>query len=96
MTLILGLSEDDYKKLVKYLPLLTNTYNDQVLSAGCNVIASLCSDDLARHYFGEQIIVSTANILKSFTNCTIKEKCAQECLLQACRAIGNLCYYHGK
>lgn len=71
-------------------------YNDRVLSAGCNVIASLCTDDLARNYFGEKIIISTANILKSLTNRSIKDKCTQECLLQTCRAIGNLCYYHGK
>jgi len=90
------LSADDYDKLIKYLPLSYNTHDNQVLAAGCNVIASLCSDDLARHYFGEKITVSTVNILKSLTSRTNKDKCIQECLLQTCRAVGNLCYYHGK
>jgi len=90
------LSADDYEKLIKYLPLSPNIYGNQVLAAGCNVIASLCSDDLARHYFGEKITVSTVNILKSLTSRINKDKYIQECLLQTCRAVGNLCYYHGK
>jgi len=90
------LSPDDYDKLINFLPLSPNTHGNQVLAAGCNVIASLCSDDLARHYFGEKITVSTVNILKSLTSCINKDKCIQECLLQTCRAVGNLCYYHGK
>lgn len=94
--LFLGLSADDYDKLIKYLPLSCNTHYNQVLAAGCNVIASLCSDDLARHYFGEKITLATVNILKSLTSCINKDKCTQECLLQTCRAVGNLCYYHGK
>ncbi|XP_015371329.1 PREDICTED: uncharacterized protein LOC107166977 [Diuraphis noxia] len=85
---------DDYEKLIKYLPLSPNVYGNQVLAAGCNVIASLCSDDLARHYFGEKITMSTVNILKSLTSRINKDKYIQECLLQTCRAIGNLCYYH--
>lgn len=92
----LGLSEDDFKKLSNCLPLSTNIYNDQVLTAGCNVIASLCSNDLARHYFGEKITLSSVNILKSLVSRTVKEKCIQECVIESCRAIGNLCYYHGK
>uniref|UniRef100_A0A2S2NU52 Rap1 GTPase-GDP dissociation stimulator 1-B n=1 Tax=Schizaphis graminum TaxID=13262 RepID=A0A2S2NU52_SCHGA len=87
------LSEDDYEKLIKYLP-LSPTHNNQVLAAACNVIASLCSVDLARHHFGEKITVSTVNILKSLASCINKDKCIQECLLQTCRAVGNLCYYH--
>jgi len=90
------LSADDYEKLIKYLPLSPNTYGNQVLASGCNVIASLCSDDLARHYFGEKVTVSTVNILKSLTSRINKDKYIQECLLQTCRAVGNLCYYHGK
>jgi len=78
------------------LPLSPNTYNDQVLAAGCNIIASFCSDDIARHSFGEQIIVSTVNILKTLKNQTINDKSTKKCLIQVCRAIGNLCYYHGK
>lgn len=90
------MSKDDYEKLVTCLPLSPTFYNNQVLAAGCNVIASLCSDDLARHYFGVHITELTISILKSLTSHKIKDKCSQECLLQACRAIGNLCYYHGK
>lgn len=78
------------------MPLLPDIYNDQVLAAACNVIASLCSDDIARQYFGEKTIVSMVNILKSLKSRTNKEKYIQECLLQVSRAIGNLCYYHGK
>lgn len=92
----LGLSNDNDDKLLKNLPLLPNIYNDQVLAAACNVIASLCLDDLARNYFGKQTTVSVVNILKSLSNCTTEEKSFQECLLQTCRAVGNLCYYHGK
>lgn len=77
------------------MPLSSSIYNDKVLAAGCNVVASLCSDDLARHYFGEKIIMSIVNILKSLRNRIMNEKTIQECLLQVCRAIGNLCYYHG-
>lgn len=88
------MSEDDYEKLIKYLP-LSPTHNNQVLAAGCNVIASLCSVDLARHYFGEKITVAIVNILKSLSSPINKDKYIQECLLQACRAVGNLCYYHG-
>lgn len=88
------LSADDYEKLIKYLPLSLNIHGNQVVAAGCNVIASLCSDDLARHYFGEKITVSTVNILKSLTSRINKDKYIQECLLQTCRAVGNLCYYH--
>lgn len=90
-----GLSEDDYKILIKYLPLSPNIYNDQVLAAACNVIASLCTDELARQYFGEKITVSTVNIFKSLINRLVKDKYIQNCLLQTCRAVGNLCYYHG-
>jgi len=96
MTFCLGLSEDDYEKLITYLTLSPINSNDQILAAGCNLIASLCSDELARHNFGEKITVYTVNLLKSFTNCTVKDKPTQEYLRQACRAIGNLCYYHGK
>jgi len=78
------------------LPLSPRTYNNQILAAGCNTVASLCSDDLARHYFGEVIIVSIVNILKTIKNHRIKDKTVKKCLIQACRAIGNLCYYHGK
>lgn len=92
---LLGLTEDDYQKLIEYLPLSTIIYNDQILAAGCNVIATLCSDDKARYYFGEKIIVATVNILKSLTSSMVEIKPNQECLLQTCRAIGNLCYYHG-
>lgn len=92
----LGLSEDDFEKLTNCLPLSTDIYNEQILAAGCNVIASLCSNDLARHYFGEKITLSTVNILKSLLDHTEKEKCVQECMIETCRAIGNLCYYHGK
>lgn len=95
-SIILGLFEDDYEKLIKNLPLLPDIYNDQVLAAACNVIASLCSDDLARQYFGEKTIVSMVNILKSLKSRIDEEKCIQECLIQAGRAVGNLCYYHGK
>ncbi|KAE9537611.1 hypothetical protein AGLY_006634 [Aphis glycines] len=87
------LSEDDYEKLIKYLP-LSPIHNNQVLAAGCNVIASLCSVDLARHYFGEKITVAIVNILKSLSSRINKDKYIQECLLQTCRAVGNLCYYH--
>lgn len=72
------------------------TYSEQVLAAGCNVIASLCSDDLARHYFGEKGIVATVNVLKSLVSRMVKKESNQKCLLQTCRAVGNLCYYHGK
>lgn len=82
--------------MIEYLPLLPDIYNDQVLAAACNVIASLCSDDLARQYFGEKTIVLTVNILKSLKIRIDKEKRIQECLLQVGRAVGNLCYYHGK
>lgn len=75
---------------------MPNTSNNLVLAAGCNVIASLCSDDIARNYFGEKITILVVNILKSIINNEIKKKNFQECLLQVCRAIGNLCYYHGK
>lgn len=95
MTFFLDLSEDDYNKLISNLPLLPDVYSHEVLAAACNLIASLCSDDLARNYFGESVTVSTVNILKSLTNQTTKKQYFQECLLQTCRAIGNLCYYHG-
>lgn len=81
---------------MKYLPLSPSTYNDHVLAAGCNLIATLCSDDVARHSFGEKIIVPIVNILKTLKNQTIKKKSNRKCLIQVCRAIGNLCYYHGK
>lgn len=77
------------------MPLSSSIYNDKVLAAGCNVVASLCSDDLARQYFGEKITLSIVNILKSLRDRSIDERTIQECLLQVCRAIGNLCYYHG-
>lgn len=77
------------------MPLSPNIYNDQVLAAACNFIASLCSDDLARQYFGEKIILSTVNIFKSLINRPVKDKVIHECLLQTCRAVGNLCYYNG-
>lgn len=92
----LGLCEDDYEKLIKCLPLTLNNYNNLVLAAGYNVIASLCSDEIARHYFGEKITTCTVNILKSLLSSEINKIYFQECILQICRAIGNLCYYHGK
>ncbi|XP_025418449.1 uncharacterized protein LOC112689130 [Sipha flava] len=88
------LREKDYEKLIKYLPLSLNIYNDQVIAAACNVIASLSTDELARQYFGQKIIISTVNIFKSLINRSVKDKYIQECFLQTCRAIGNLCYYH--
>lgn len=90
------MSEDDFMTLIKCLPLSPNIYNEEVLAAGCNLIASFCSDDLARHHFGERVTVSTVNLLKSLTKRSVKETSIQKCLLQTCRAVGNLCYYHGK
>lgn len=74
---------------------MPNVYSYEVLAATCKLIASLCTDDLVRNNFGQSITASTVNILKSLINQTTKEQPYQECLLQTCRAIGNLCYYHG-
>lgn len=87
----------DFNELIKFLPLSPNENQHDVVAAAFNVLATLCSYELARQHLGEKLIEVTINAYKIFASQHFSKVLKlEDCLAQTCRSLGNLCYYHGK